>query len=101
MFLMQHFVMMGTQGAKLDKVNRCHLYLQVTSLADITSGNGRLILEDVWKGVLVMFWPAYYKWPCQGMLLATDWVAWCHALQWGFLSQAVGNDRWLLQPLRK
>ena len=63
MFLMQHFAMTGTQGAELEKVNRCWLYLQVMSLANISSGDGHLILEDAWKGVLAMFWPAYYMWP--------------------------------------
>ena len=50
MFLMQCFAMTGTQGAELEKVNRCQLFLQATSLADITSGDGCLILEDAWKG---------------------------------------------------
>ena len=64
------------RGAELKKVNRCHLFLQVTSLADITSGDGRSILEDAWKGDRVTFWPSYYSWPHQGKPSATDWVAW-------------------------
>ena len=70
------------------------------SLADISLGDGCLILEDAWKGVRAVFQPSYYTWPQQEKPSATDWVAWCHVLHHGFLSQAMVNDRHLLRLLR-
>jgi hypothetical protein len=37
-------------ASALRSVNRCQIFLQVTTLSDITDGTGKYILEDVWKG---------------------------------------------------
>jgi len=47
-FLVQSFVESRIIGAELSRINRCRIYLQVTTLADICDGMGAYILPDMW-----------------------------------------------------
>ena len=76
-------------------INRCRIYLQVHSLADITTGNGRYIRRSIVKGNKSMnqgreniIWPRWER-PSP-----KDWTVWRTFLR------SICTDRWLLrQPL--
>ena len=47
--LMEVFIENGYKGTELRRLNSCRLHLQSTTLADITSGDGRYITKDAWE----------------------------------------------------
>ena len=47
-FLITEFQKYYKKG--LIHLNRCHLYLQVTTLADITTADGKFISKAIWEG---------------------------------------------------
>jgi hypothetical protein len=50
-FLMEQFLTINGIGAKeLQRLNQCRLYLQVTLLSEISSANGKTILENYFQG---------------------------------------------------
>jgi len=49
-FLIKSFAQAGIKGAELLRINRCQMYLKVTTLADICNGVGVYILPDMWAG---------------------------------------------------
>jgi hypothetical protein len=50
-FLMEQFLTIKGIGAKeLQRLNQCRLYLQVTLLSEISSANGKTILENYFQG---------------------------------------------------
>ena len=65
---------------QLKAVNRCRLRLRVTTLSDITTGDGKYVQANAFKRA-----PAHthdrYAWPAQGPLPSTDWKIWENALR--------------------
>ena len=51
--------------AKLKAINRCRCYLNVTTMADIVTGDGVQILKSIWKGKLNKVQRTMYNWPKQ------------------------------------
>lgn len=49
-FLMEAFVQNGYHGEPLRQLNCCRLYLRVTTLAEISTGDGRFITRAAWVG---------------------------------------------------
>ena len=49
--LIPSFYSAGIRGKQLAQLNWCRLYLQVTTLADITTGSGDSITTCAWKGI--------------------------------------------------
>jgi hypothetical protein len=95
-FLMDHFLLHGFKGKALSKLNRCRLYLQVNSLADIASADGKWITHEAWFGKLDESRPHYYSWPNQGDPPPRDWAFWRQALSLSFCN---GQERRLALPL--
>jgi hypothetical protein len=79
-FLVEYFHHSGFTGKSLICLNRCRLFLQVTSLADITTADGSLITHETWHGIYDDTRPHYYTWPNQGDPSTSDWVLWRRAL---------------------
>ena len=65
-FLMEEFVHKGLWGAWLEQLNLCWLYLQVLTLAEISTGCGRFISLAVWKGTKDNECESQCDWPNQG-----------------------------------
>jgi hypothetical protein len=72
-------------GTELAHINRCRLYLQVTSLADITTGNGLCIRKGVMSGTMETLNEPYYQWPKQIRPGVTSWRLWRKAIKSCFL----------------
>ena len=98
-FLIPAFLAAGVKGKRLLQANRCRLYLQATSLADIASGDGREIMENAWSGHRDPFRTPYYQWPVQQRPADTDWREWRSALRSAFLDPARPSRRTLNRPL--
>jgi len=81
MALMEHFVKAGYPAAQLTQLNRCRLYLQVITLADIVSADGSLILPEAFIGVPLSDRKSDLKWPNQQRPPSKDWAVWSSALK--------------------
>jgi hypothetical protein len=86
-FLMEVIANQDNQFSNNDltHINRCRLYMQVVTLADITNGNGALILEGTLKGTCMQHHKPYYKWPRQSRPSAPSWRIWRKAIKHCFM----------------
>ena len=57
-------------------MNRCRLYLNVITVADITTGNGKEIDINFWRGEKDIFRSRNVGWPDQGNPSKRDWATW-------------------------
>jgi len=70
----------GYKGTQLALLNKCRLWLKVTTLADITDGQGRELLTLMLLGVPKIEVPKRWHWPQQGRPTQTGWMLWQEAL---------------------
>jgi hypothetical protein len=61
--------------------NRCRLSLQVLSVADITTGDGKEIDPKVKKGIKQEGSARNVQWPYQGQPSKVDWQVWRRVLK--------------------
>ena len=82
-FLMEEIALRNDSFSNNDltHINRCRLYLQVATLADITNGNGMVIRQGVLKGNLKSLHQPYYKWPHQTRPGTNSWQLWRKAIK--------------------
>jgi hypothetical protein len=98
-FLMEAFRKAGFREKTLLRLNRCRIRLQVVTLADISSGDGRHLL----LAALVDHFPLpalRHSWMHQGPVPPSDWKLWKRALNKTFHLQAASKlpiplGRWL------
>jgi hypothetical protein len=62
-------------------LNQCRLYLQVITLSDIATADGKLILPEAKQGVPLSDRLSTLLWPAQGNPSKVDWVVWKYYLQ--------------------
>ena len=75
-FLMEHATRQFTNGAaKLQKINRCRLFLKVITLSDITDATGRYIENHIWKGQRPTHRKTTLNFPQYERPPTTDWTA--------------------------
>jgi hypothetical protein len=60
----------------MQQMNRCHLYLKVSTLSDITTGDGRFITVLAAKGLKDDTYLGYHRWPNQGRPNKKIWAKW-------------------------
>lgn len=100
-FLMEIIVHHGFTKTELQKINRCRLYLQATTLSDITIGYGNKY-NRAYNCILDPTIPHHYIWPIQPRPNASAIAVWRRALRVcfprenGLLTYTLGN--WLYQP---
>ena len=63
------------------KANKCRMYLNVLTVGDIASGDGRYIDKGMQKGIFNAARARNLEWPYQGRPKKTDWYAWSKVLQ--------------------
>ena len=99
-FLIPLFWNLGFRKSNLAALNRCRMFLQVTTVSDLSSGDGTSILECYWQGRLHPHAHTNYKWPRCGPPSLNDWNRWRHALRSLFYDDAGSlAGRRLRQPL--
>ena len=86
-FLMSEFIRHGFKNKRLVRLNRCRVYLQVYTLADVCTGDGRKLISAIMDGRNPMKGSSRLQWPNQGQLPPADWKLWRSALQKCFLVQ--------------
>lgn len=94
-FLMEYFQTSRLSPKLMEHLNQCRLYLQVITLADIVSADGRRILPEAKVGLGVPNCTSNLEWPKQGKPGKVSWQQWSHHLS--FL-ETVGK---LTTPLGK
>ena len=68
----------------LQRINRCRLYLQVSVLSEISTGDGTQLQKEAWKGQLPLNNYSLLLWPRQPRPSAPAWRTWRR-----FLTQAL------------
>jgi hypothetical protein len=78
--LMDYFISQRLSHRTLAILNSCRIYLQVITLADITSADGRYILPEAKAGTCIPHRTSNLEWPIQGRPSPADWRLWRHTL---------------------
>jgi hypothetical protein len=79
--LMDYFVEEGYSAAALGSLNRCRLYLQVITLADISSADGSYIIPEALQGIPLSSRRSRFTWPNQQCPPHSAWELWRSALR--------------------
>jgi hypothetical protein len=93
-------VLQATAIKQGKRINRCRVYLQATTIADIATTEGNMITEFAWgldKNPANNQRISKHEWPRQPRPGPKAWAAWRAALQ-RYLSKD-GKSRYLRQPL--
>jgi hypothetical protein len=78
-FLMPAFRRYFTKS-QLQAINRCRLYLQVSTLAEIVTADGMAVTALAMEGQWDVHRPHYYGWPTQPRPSEKVWKWWRHAV---------------------
>ena len=95
-FLMHAFSHHITDRALLKILNNCRLYLQIFTLSDITSGDGRSILKHPLFGQKSPHFSSAINWPVQSKPSSATWKIFSSTVKKIF---CVPNSNKLLRPL--
>jgi hypothetical protein len=74
--LMQVFYLQNPTPEVFSILNRCRLYLQVTYVSEICSGDGLAISDQAWSGQQFEVPFRATSWPSQGKPPASEWKIW-------------------------
>jgi hypothetical protein len=94
--LIEAFAASGYQNKQLRTLNCCRIRLHAITLAGITTGDGRHLLEGIFDGTNPMLDASPHTYPQQGQLPPAAWRLWKAALKEAL---QVGNDGRLAVPL--
>jgi hypothetical protein len=78
---MEEFLSLKIADKILCSLNKYQIYLQVLTVADISTADGKLILPEVKKGERPFHRSSTLQWPTQGTPSKEDWTHWRHYLQ--------------------
>jgi hypothetical protein len=78
---MDYFIAQCYSPSNLKLLNQCRLYLQAFSLTDITSADGKQIIQHYKKGILGQDRRSNLRWPTQQRPGKKAWNLWQQALQ--------------------
>jgi hypothetical protein len=95
-FLIEAFAASGYQNKQLRTLNCCRIRLHAITLAGITTGDGRHLLEGIFDGTNPMLDASPHTYPQQGQLPPAAWRLWKAALK---KALQVGHDGRLAVPL--
>jgi hypothetical protein len=94
-FLMQAFASHKPPVPIMAALNRCRIFLQVITLSDICTADGKRILALVKRGVPITSRTSQLLWPAQGNPSRGDWGIWRKCLSFfetiGKLTQPLGS----------
>jgi hypothetical protein len=62
-FIINYFHQYGFKGKELLRLNRCRLFLQVMTVADIATADGKFITIEAWHGSFDNTRLTYHSWP--------------------------------------
>ena len=73
-YLTHLFMSFTSQKSTLRALQRCCLYLQVTTLSEICTGNGRQIQSTYWDGHRATYSLNSFHWPTQPRPPPSEWA---------------------------
>ena len=76
----------GCSSDDLSRLNLCRKFIHATTLSDITSGDGKRILQQQFDGLRLPHHHQMYEWPNQGKPSNLDWALWQATLRKCFLN---------------
>jgi hypothetical protein len=79
--IMKKMVENNVSLTELQAINRCRLYLQVTTISDITNGDGIRVSDNALQGIYDHHRPHYYQWPYQPSPPTSCWTIWRRSLR--------------------
>jgi hypothetical protein len=91
--IMEFFISQKIPPKQLIRLNRCRLFLQLLSLSDLLSADGKLIMSSALEGKPLIDRRSTLTWPEQGNPSRSDWKLWASALQ------TLHSNYVLLQPI--
>jgi hypothetical protein len=94
--IMEAFSELGWPGSQIYKLNICRMFLQVITIAEITTGDGTRITHDAWTGKKDTNRKTTYLWPFQPIPPPSFWDIWKKAL-----ASLCGRQYVLTVPLGK
>ena len=97
-FLNEQFLTKGYPKSQLVLINRCRLYLQVTTQSDITSGDGCYLLRHITQRHNPLQHYSSLQWPRQEYPSQKAWLLWRKAIRQCFPTDAQARLR---EPLGK
>ena len=66
----------GVRGEALQRMNQCRLFLHVSMVSDITTGDGRFIKHSVRQGEVDVWTYKHNEYPNQGRPTESTWAMW-------------------------
>ena len=96
-FIMEEMMKKGYDKQKLLRLNKCRIYLQVVTLADITNGDGSKISHNYLNGRKDPSRRSKFEWTKQVRPNCNAWYEWAEAISSIFCS--TDNGTTLLQSL--
>ncbi len=75
-FIMEEFLALKIIDKILHSLNKCRIYLQVLTMSDISTADGKMILPEVKKGEKPFYRCSILTWPIQEMPSKEDWEHW-------------------------
>jgi hypothetical protein len=79
-FIIGAFQQAGYNGKTLGRLNRCRVFLQATTVSDISTGCGKFVAQAAWTGRVDTTRMRKYNWPDQGKPTSSDWTIWQEAV---------------------
>jgi hypothetical protein len=79
-FLTEVFYEAGYRGYSLRRLNLCRLFLQVTTVSDVVTGDGTQLTNEAKLGTRERLRVSQHGWPYQGKPGPSTWEAWRKAL---------------------
>ena len=75
--IMDRVITMGWTSNEIACFNRCRLFVQCTTAADILTGDSKYIRKDIWTGKnITIHRQQEYEWPIQKRPGNSDWIIW-------------------------
>ena len=75
--IMDRVITMGWTPNEIACFNRCRLFVQCTTAADILTGDSKYIRKEIWTGKnITIHRQQEYKWPIQKRPGNSDWIIW-------------------------
>ena len=98
-FIMDAFRTRGECSAlELQKLNACRMYLQVSRLSEVSTGDGKQLQKNIVCGLRSELFKSRNKWPRQGKPLGECWKLWKRKLLFTFSKDCRTNN--LREPLQ-
>jgi hypothetical protein len=79
-FIIRAFQQAGYKGKTLGRLNQCRVFLQGTTVSDISTGCGKFVAHAAWTGRADTTRMRKYDWPDQGNPTSSHWTIWQEAV---------------------